>query len=84
MLLIICIQCLSNLFFLEVVLLTMDDAETVDYTAENFSLGDYAQPYDSDSMLFSMHSGASSLDQDRMRMANGAFVSPICIRSLKD
>jgi hypothetical protein len=51
----------------------MDDAETVDYTAENFSLGDFAQPYDSESLLLSMGAGVSSLNQE-IRVANGAFV----------
>lgn len=81
--------------FLKVVLLTMDDAETVDFTGENFSLGDFAQPYDSESidsesMLFSMRSRVSGSDQEMssMRVANSAFVSvtydPICTHSLKD
>jgi hypothetical protein len=48
----------------------MDDTETVDYTGENFSLGDFAQPYGSDSMLFSMRSGVSSSDQEMSMRTN--------------
>jgi hypothetical protein len=48
----------------------MDDTETVGYTGENFSLGDFAQPYGSDSMLFSMHSGVLSSDQEMSMRTN--------------
>jgi hypothetical protein len=63
----------------------MDDAEIVDYTGENFSLGDFAVPYGPDSMLFSMRPGVSSSDQEMsMRVANlvsvtyYAYYDPIC------
>ena len=56
----------------------MDDTETVDYTGENFSLGDFAQPYGSDSMLFSMRSGVLSSDQEMRTNLVSCTYDPIC------